>query len=206
MPAALAHRIGAGAFTLRKGPPTSGPAVNDPEGSDKNVETTGFDPRAIEGIYRQLHMAARNAYRRNPQQTMNVTALVNEAWLKLQAGDCAFENELHYLKTAALAMRHILVDYARYRGAEQRDRHEEVTLLESAMPDLNLGRSQDWVALDLALNKLQRLDPRAADVIALRFFVGLSIEKTAELLEVSPRSAVRDWQRARAFLIQQMAE
>ena len=163
-----------------------------------------IDEQAVAAIYQQLRAAAKRAHRANPQPTISTTALVNEAWLKLQQSGQAFDDELHYLKTAALAMRQILVDYARYRGAVKRDRAEEVALIESCMVDLagdNVGR---WLDLDQALNELSVLDARAADVVMLRFFAGLSIERTAELLDVSVRSVTRDWRRSRAFLGQHL--
>ncbi len=167
---------------------------------DKSTSVNPIDSQTVAAIYQQLRAAARRAHRANPQPTINTTALVNEAWLKLQQSDQAFDDELHYLKTAALAMRQILVDYARYRGAAKRDRDEEIELIESCLPGLDGQAVDDWLQLDEALEQLTELDPRAADAVMLRFFAGLSIERTAEVLDISVRSVTRDWRRARAFL------
>ena len=166
--------------------------------------STLVDEQTLAAVYQQLRAAARRARRVNPQRTMNTTALVNEAWMKLNQSDQQFESELHYLKTAALAMRQILVDYARYRGAAKRARADEVLLVESRIADMACKNSEDWLALDQALNELNTLDARAVEVVTLRFFAGLTIEKTAEVLSISSRSAARDWRRARAFLIERL--
>jgi RNA polymerase sigma factor (TIGR02999 family) len=155
-------------------------------------------------VYRQLRLAARNARRSNPQQTLNTTALVNEAWLKLELADAPANDRIHYLKTAALAMRQLLVDYARYRGAEKRDRAMELPLLEDLLPGED-GAADDVLALDRALERLEALDARAAELVMLRFFGGATLEEAAELLATSRRSAARDWARARAFLRTQLA-
>jgi RNA polymerase sigma factor (TIGR02999 family) len=151
-------------------------------------------------VYRQLRQAARNARSANPQQTMNTTALVNEAWLKLEQADAAANDRMHYLKTAALAMRQLLVDYARYRGAEKRDRAMEMPLLEELLPGTDHESADDVLALEDALGELEALDPRAAELVVLRFFGGATLEEAAELMDTSRRSAARDWARARAFL------
>lgn len=160
----------------------------------------------VDRIYDQLHTVARRSRRRNPQVTLSTTALLNEAWLKLEQGQHQFENELHYLKTAALAMRQILIDHARYRTAECRDRGQDVSIVESRLPDLLANQQMaDWLSLDQALSELQKLDSRAADVVQLKFFIGLTFEKIADSLGISVRSVKRDWQRARAFLAHQLS-
>ena len=165
---------------------------------------TPIDDQALASMYRQLRAIARRAHRANPQLTLSTTALVNEAWLKLNQRRQPFESELHYLKTAALAMRQILVDYARYRGAAKRDRADEMPLIESCIADMNWENLDDWLALDQALNELDSLDTRAAEVVLLRFFAGLTIERTAQAMNISVRSAARDWRRARAFLVERL--
>jgi RNA polymerase sigma factor (TIGR02999 family) len=155
-------------------------------------------------VYQQLRKAARSARSANPQQTLNTTALVNEAWLKLELADAPANDRLHYLKTAALAMRQLLVDYARYRGAEKRDRAMELPLLEDLLPASGAGAADDVLALDCALEHLETLDARAAELVVLRFFGGATLEEAAELLDTSRRSAARDWARARAFLRAQL--
>ncbi|MEM7053340.1 MAG: ECF-type sigma factor [Pseudomonadota bacterium] len=166
--------------------------------------STPIDDQAVASIYHQLRVTARRAHRANPQLTINTTALVSEAWLKINQSGQQFDSELHYLKTAALAMRQILVDYARYRGAAKRDRAEEMPLIESCIPDMGYENLEDWLTLDQALNELSSLDTRAAEVVMLRFFAGLTIERTAQVMDISMRSAARDWRRARAFLVERL--
>ncbi|NEZ04698.1 sigma-70 family RNA polymerase sigma factor [Wenzhouxiangella sp. XN201] len=156
-------------------------------------------------VYRQLRQAARNARSVNPQQTMNTTALVHEAWLKLEQSDAPANNRMHYLKTAALAMRQLLVDYARYRGAEKRDRAMELPLFEELLPSVNNDSGDDLLALEKALERLERLDPHAAELVVLRFFGGATLEEAAEMMVTSRRSAARYWARARAYLRTQLA-
>ena len=158
------------------------------------------DERAFAELYRELRAAARQMRARNPQRTLNTTALVNEAWLKLNAAETGFQNRSHYLSTAALAMRQILVDYARYRGAARRDRDVELPLIETGIEDLALGAHEDVLALDAALSDLEALDPQASHLVVLRFFGGLQVDEAAEVLEISERTAARAWIRARAFL------
>ncbi len=156
-------------------------------------------------VYRQLRLAARYARSANPQQTMNTTALVHEAWLKLEQADAPANDRMHYLKTAALAMRQLLVDYARYRGAEKRDRAMELPLFEDLLPGVDTGSAEEVLALEAALGRLEQLDPRAAELVVLRFFGGATLEEAAEMVDTSRRSAARDWARARAFLKTQLA-
>ncbi len=158
------------------------------------------DESAFAELYRSLRSAARQARSRNPQRTLNTTALVNEAWLKLDAGDTAFRDREHFIRTAALAMRQILVDYARYRGAARRDREAELPLIEAWVEDLETDSPDDVLVLDQALRELEAVDERAATLVLLRFFGGLSMDEAAEMLDISPRTAARDWTRARAFL------
>ena len=163
------------------------------------------DEQAFAEIYRELRAAARQMRARNPQRTLNTTALVNEAWLKLNAAETGFQNRSHYLSTAALAMRQILVDYARYRGAARRDRDVELPLIETGIEDLTLGAHEDVLALDAALSDLEALDPQASHLVVLRFFGGLQVDEAAEVLEISERTAARAWIRARAFLKTRLA-
>ena len=162
--------------------------------------STPENERAFAEVYRELRAAARQMRARNPQRTINTTALVNEAWLKLEASERPFVDRSHYLATAALAMRQILVDYARYRGAERRDRDAELPLIESGIEGLSLTADHDLLALDEALSELEALDPQATHVVVLRFFGGLPVDEAAEVLEIAPRTAARAWTRARAFL------
>jgi len=166
----------------------------------------GFDPAAIRDdadfalIYRELRTIARRVRARNPQKTINTTALVHECWLRLDRSDQHFNEREHYLYTAACAMRQILVDYARYRGAAKRDRDREAPLVEFGLEDEAASSLEEVLALDQALAALESIDERAARLVMLRFYAGLPIDEAAQVLEISPRSAARDWKRGRAFL------
>lgn len=149
-------------------------------------------------VYTELRAIARRERRRNPASTLNTTAIVHEAWLKLNGKTAGRRNRSHYLATAALAMRQILVDYARYRGAHKRAAPQQ------AVPDVKPGEQNDAleqiIAVDHALDRLQKLDERLARLVELRFFAGLPLDEAADCLGISLRTAARDWQKARAFL------
>ena len=144
-------------------------------------------------------------YLRNQRKghTLQSTALVHEAYLRLaNQHDLHFENEKQFFGLAALVMRQILVDYARSRAAAKRDGGFRLTLDDS----LSLGNSKnlELIALDDALNSLAHLDIQQSRIVELRFFGGLSIEETAEVLEISPATVKRHWTTARAFLHREM--
>jgi len=125
------------------------------------------------------------------------TALVHEAYLRLEKqGATKFENRAHLLAICAQLMRQILVDHARDRRATKRHGGERVTLDGLAFK----SRSVDMVALDDALNELARLDPQRSRIVELRFFGGLSIEETSEVLQLSPMTVKRQWSSARLWL------
>jgi RNA polymerase sigma factor (TIGR02999 family) len=134
--------------------------------------------------------------------TLQPTALVNEAWLRLMNQHDPIENRLQFFGVAALAMRRILVDHARKRKAFRRGSDmPHVPLddeLPSPLPDDRL------IALDEALQRLAALDPRHARVVELRYFGGLSIAEVADALAVSPGTVKRDWRTARAWLFDEM--
>lgn len=180
-------------------------AEDSPSGAPGSLPAGVADESTFAELYRSLRSAARQARSRNPQRTLNTTALVNEAWLKLEAGDTAFQDRDHFIRTAALAMRQILVDYARYRGAERRDRDAELPLIESWVEDLQTRSHDEVLMLDQALTELEAVDPRCAMLVLLRFFGGVSMDEAAGMLGISPRTAARDWTRARAFLKLRMA-
>ncbi len=151
-------------------------------------------------IYDHLREQARRSLAgERGQQTLDTTALVHEAWLDLAGKDGGFRDRAHFFGYAATAMRHILVDHARRRGAAKRS--GEQVPLDLEVHDAATGKAAaDVLALDAALERLQELEPRAARVVELRFFGGLSVDETADVLGIVPRTVVRDWTRARAFL------
>jgi RNA polymerase sigma factor (TIGR02999 family) len=158
-------------------------------------------------VYAELRrMAGRYMARERPGNSMQATALVNEAFLRLvEVDDVRWQDRAHFFAISAQMMRRILVDAARARRSEKRGGAVvKVDLNESidAMPD----RGGQLVALDDALDALARFDPRKAKVVEMRFFGGLSAEETAEVLNISPQSVMRDWKLARAWLMREMAK
>jgi RNA polymerase sigma factor (TIGR02999 family) len=135
-----------------------------------------------------------------PGHTLQTTALVNEAYLRLV--DCSrvrWQNRAHFFAVSAQLMRRILVDFARSRGYLKRGAGVRPLSLERA-PDIFQRTHPDLVALDDALNALAAIDPRKCQVIELRFFGGLTAEESAEVLKVSPDTVLRDWKLAKVWL------
>lgn len=157
-------------------------------------------------VYQELHKAARNRMRaeRAGNNTLQASALVNEVYLRMvNADEVNFSDRTHFFAVSATMMRRILVDAARARATEKRGSGKaRINLNEAldgaAQPDAGV------VALDDALQGLERLDPRKARVIELRFFGGLSLEETAEALSVSVETVSRDWKLAKAWLRREM--
>lgn len=170
------------------------------EGAEKlfDQKASARDDERFADVYAELRAIARREHRRNPSATLNTTAVVHEAWLKLRDRDEGWSNRDHFLAVAALSMRHVLVDYARYRAADRRDAASEVPLIESAMPAPTTA--DQLLTVDSALDRLGELDPRLARLVILRFFGGLTLEEAGRCLDISPRTAARDWVKARAYL------
>ncbi len=158
-------------------------------------------------VYQELHrLAGRFMRRERAGHTLQTTALVNEAFLRLiDWQNVEWRDRAHFYGVAASLMRHILVKFARDRGyAKRGGGAQRVSLSEAA--EVPLARSADLVALDDALNDLAALNPRHSQVVELRFFGGLSIEETAEVLRVSPITVRRDWSLAQAFLQRELGQ
>jgi RNA polymerase sigma-70 factor, ECF subfamily len=155
------------------------------------------------GELRQL--AARLLFREQPGHTLPPTALVHEAYLKLM-GDAAPEmnNRAHLMGVAARAMRQVLVEHARRRLAAKRGGGEAVVTLVEEIAPADMP-SEQLVALDEALSRLDQLSPRLRQVVECRFFAGLTEDETATVLGVTTRTIQRDWARARAWLYQELA-
>ncbi len=147
-------------------------------------------------VYRELHSLARRYMRRErPGHTMQTTALVNEAYMRLvDYNRMKWQNRAHFFAVSAQVMRRILVEHSRKRNLKRGGGVPHVSLDEGAIVD---GRAADLVALDDAMQALARLDPRKVQVVEMRFFGGLSVEETAEVLKVSPVTVMRDWSTAR---------
>jgi RNA polymerase sigma-70 factor (ECF subfamily) len=145
-------------------------------------------------------------YGERPGHTLQTTALVNEAFLRLvNSQRVDWQNRAHFFAISAQLMRRILVDYARTRGYQKRGGGiPKITLDEALVGPQEKGR--DLVALDDALNELAAVDRRKNKVVELRFFGGLSVEETAEVLRVSPETVMRDWRLAKAWLAREMSK
>ncbi len=159
-------------------------------------------------VYVELRRQAAGYLRRErSNHTLQPTALINEAYLKLiDQRDVKWQNRAHFFAIAAQAMRRILVDYARERKREKRGGAAENLPLDEALTIVSQEKSVDLVALDEALNKLARFDERQAKVVELRYFSGLSIDETAEVLNVSNVTIRRDWNMAKAWLHQEITK
>jgi RNA polymerase sigma factor (TIGR02999 family) len=150
-------------------------------------------------VYRELHRQAERFMRgQSPGHTLQATALVNEAYLRLVSRESVdWKNRAHFFGVAAKAMRSILVDHARARGASKRGGGADLVTL---APDEAGGPEVEVLELDEVLQQLTELDPRKAALVELRWFGGLSIEEAAEVLAVSSATAQREWRTARAWL------
>jgi RNA polymerase sigma factor (TIGR02999 family) len=161
--------------------------------------------RLVPLVYRELHLRARRCMAgERAQHSLQTTALVHEAYLKLVGpSPVDWENRGHFFAVAARVMRRILVDHARARrslkrGGEARPVELDEQLLVAGGPD------RDLVSLDDALRVLAALDERKVRVVEMRFFGGLSVEETAEVLGVSPQTVLRDWRLAKVWLLREM--
>ena len=153
-------------------------------------------------VYDELRrIAARYVSRERPGQTLQATALVNEAFVRLAAERPRdFQNRTHFLAIAALSMRQILVQRARARAAAKRGGAPQRVTLDDASAGVSAPESIDVLALDEALTRLAALDPEQARIVELRYFGGLTIEETAEVEGISPATVKRQWAMARAWL------
>ena len=156
-------------------------------------------------VHAELHRMAHNYMRKErPGQTLQTTALVNEAYLRLVgAGKLDWHDRTHFFAVSAQMMRHILVDAARARGRVRRGGEARRVDLEE-IPDLSGTRDRELIAVDDSLQILHKMDPRKARVVELRFFGGLSVEEIASVLKISPQSVKRDWKLAKAWLLREM--
>lgn len=151
-------------------------------------------------VYDELHRLARSYFRRERgEHTLQPTALVHEAYLRLADQRAPMESRGHFMAVAATQMRRILLDYARKHRAARRGGAGQKVMLEDTMAICE-QQPVDIIALDSALTRLSGLDPDQARLVELRFFGGLSVEETAEVMGVSPATVKRSWSSARAFL------
>jgi RNA polymerase sigma-70 factor (ECF subfamily) len=158
--------------------------------------------RLLPLVLHELRTLARHYLKgERPDHTLQPTALVNEAYLRL-VGDQArdWKNRAHFVGVAASIMRRILIDYARRRQALKRGAGEQASELQRGSDALRSEQAEELIALNLALDRLDKMNSRQRQVVELRYFGGLSLEETAEALNVSPITVKRDWVAARAWL------
>lgn len=158
-------------------------------------------------VYEQLRAVAGSYFRRQPaNHTLQPTALVNEAFMKLvRCSDCDWESRAHFMAVAASAMRQILRDRARRRRTVKHGGSQKQVALEVVEP-ASPGSSIDILSLDDALTRLESLNERHAQIVKLRFFGGLTVEETAHILEVSKGTVENDWRVIRAWLRSELGD
>ena len=167
-------------------------------------ETAALDD-VMRAVYQELRRMAYHYLRlERPDHTLQPTALVHEAYLRLvDQRKVSWQNRAHFFGVAAQMMRRILVDHARTKQRDKRGGAARKLSLDEVM-NLSQGRAADLVALDDALKALAEIDSRKSQVVELRFFGGLNVEETAEVLDVSPQTVLRDWKLAKAWLYQEI--
>lgn len=161
--------------------------------------------RLMPAVYEELRRIARQYMRREGSgHTLQTTALVNEAYLRLSEGSrVRWQNRAHFFAVASRAMRHVLVDYARRSRYQKRGGGQRPVSLEESV-FVPREQSAGLVALDEALRSLAQIDPRRARVVELRYFGGLELKEVAGVLSVSPATVLRDWNLAKAWLYRQL--
>jgi RNA polymerase sigma-70 factor, ECF subfamily len=171
---------------------------------------SGGDDDALEQltpiIYSELHRIAKRYMNREREgHTLQTTALVNEAYMRLIDWKTAkWENRAHFFGVSAQLMRRILVDFARKRPKVNEEVARHVSLDEAFT--VTIEKDADLVALDEALNEFAKFDERKAKIVELKFFGGLSVEETAEVLKVAPITVMREWQKAKAWLYRELSQ
>jgi RNA polymerase sigma factor (TIGR02999 family) len=167
--------------------------------------------RLAPAIDQELRRLAKAYLKREPgEQELQTTALINEAYLRLiEIRDLPWQDRVHFFAIAAQMMRRILVDAARSRRSDKRGGRAPHVPLEEAMENgtvpLSSGNDLQILALNDALDRLAKVDARKVSVIELRFFSGLSVEETADVLKISPQSVMRDWKLAKSWLARDLA-
>ncbi|HZE71285.1 MAG TPA: sigma-70 family RNA polymerase sigma factor [Pyrinomonadaceae bacterium] len=159
-------------------------------------------------VYAELHRQAASFLRKErPGHTLQTTALINEAYLRLiDRRSVNWQNRAHFFAVAAQAMRRILVDYAKAKHRKKRGGNDIKLSLDGVTLVASKEKGIDLVALDEALDKLSERDKQQASVVELRYFSGLSLEETAEVLHVSRATVARDWESARAWLHRELTK
>lgn len=167
-------------------------------------------PGALERLVPEVHaelrrIAGANLSRERPNHTLQPTALVHEAYMRLvNQRNLSFQNRTHFFAVAARLMRRILVDHARRRLAARRDAGLTVTLREAT--PARAPEQVDLLALNQAMNRLADIDPRQGQIVELRYFGGLSVVETGDVLGLSPATVKREWRTARLWLFQELCK
>ncbi len=158
-------------------------------------------------VYEELHkVAAQYLRRQRPDHTLQPTALVNEAYLKLiDISDVNWQDRAHFFAFASQTMRHILVDHARSQGREKRGGGAQKLSLDEALSFSN-EKEVDLLLLDESLRQLAEIDDQQSKIVELRFFGGLTVEEAALVLHISPATVKREWRIARAWLFKRMKD
>lgn len=165
-----------------------------------NRDESGALDQLIAAIYPELKRLAHFQFAgERAGHTLNTTAIVHEAYVRLASGQGSWSDRAHFLRAAATVMRHLLVDHARRRAAEKRGGGIAPATLEDAQHS-EADDSVAVIALDDAIKEIAEIDPRLEKIIECRYFAGLSVAETAEVLDMKTRTVERDWQRARAYL------
>ena len=157
-------------------------------------------------VYQELRRLAKHYMaQERPGHTLQATALVNEAYLRLiDVNQVQWQNRAHFFAVAAQMMRRILVEFARSRRRQKRGGDPQRVTFDQ-VPEIAQERGPDLVALDEALSALATLDARMSQVVELRFFGGLTVEETAETLKVSPETVMREWKTAKVWLLRELS-
>jgi RNA polymerase sigma factor (TIGR02999 family) len=157
-------------------------------------------------VYDELRRLAASYLRRQPGHTLQPTALVHEAYLKLAGkSDVEWQNRAHFIGVAAHLMRCVLVDHFRAKQADKREGGRQKLSLDDVVSFPQQQNEVDLMALDDALKTLESVDPQQCHIVEMRFFGGLSVEETAEVLGVSPRTVKREWSTAKLWLLRQLS-
>lgn len=187
------------------------PSISPQEVTQLLADWGRGDKSAFDKLFPLVHQELRRIAQRQmnherPGHTLQATALVNEAYLKL-AGNEGFEwrDRAHFYAVCAQVMRHVLIDHARAHARDKRGGGAVQVSLNDAIA-LGEQRAEELVALDEALRSLEHLDPQKGRIVEMRYFGGLSIEETAEVLDISPRTVRREWRRAKAWLYRMISE
>jgi len=161
--------------------------------------------RLVPLVYEELHRLARRYMRQErPDHTLQATSLVNEAYLRLiDVNRVEWQDRAHFLAVAAQMMRRILVEFARSRQRQKRG-GGAVHLSLADVQELPDSKERDLVAVNDAVSRLTRFDARMGQVVELKFFGGLTVEETADVLNVSPETVMRDWKTAKAWLYREL--